>query len=131
MLTAVKITWLVHQSPHCEIIIIRYEKHVVLVYVLRIPRLSRRFAKCKQTFVQFSVCSWCITQCIYVYNRYSYVPLYPRGKLMRFKVAWNLIMSNPEISRVHRMADQKFRLNDYSITELFIVSLNGLWIFIL
>lgn len=123
MLTAVKITRLVHQSSHREIIIIRYEKHVVLVYVLRIPRLSRRFAKCKQTFVQLSVCSWCITQCIYVYNRY--VSLYLRGKLMRFKVAWNLIMSNPEISRVHRMADQKFRLNDYSITELFVVSLNG------
>lgn len=44
---------------------------------------------------------------------------------MRFKIAWNLIMSNPEISRVHKMADQKFRLNDYSITELFVVSLNG------
>lgn len=37
---------------------------------------------------------------------------------MRFKVAWNLIMSNPEISRVHRMADQKFRLNDHSINRV-------------
>lgn len=123
MLTAVKITRLVHQSPCAPSRNYNNSLHVVLVYVLRIPRLSRRFAKCKQTFVQLSVCSWCITQCIYVYNRY--VPLYLRGKLMRFKVAWNLIMSNPEISRVHRMADQKFRLNDYSITELFVVSLNG------
>lgn len=65
-----------------------------------------------------SVYSWCITQCMYVYNGYSYVPLYSRGRLMRFKVAWNLIMSNPEISRVHRMADQKFRLNDHSINRV-------------